>query len=313
MQRVLITGITGFIGSHLARALVQANWEVRGLKRAASDLSRLKNIPLGKLHLRTVDPGRGLDEIPEVWDVDTIVHLAGNRGQVETPMSRLIEDNLVFAMRVLEIAIAHAVPLFVNADTCLDPTIRKRAAYALSKKQFVQWAELRCRGTHTQFVNMRIHYVYGPGDQPDKFLPTMVRRCLFAASGEVIELTAGEQRKDYIYIDDAVSAFQYLIDRTSILPMFAMAECGTGESISIRELAEAIHYATGSQAELRFGAVPYLEGEPMFATADATMIKAMGWTPRVPLMEGITRTVQYEKMLRARDVQLYSDAVNLHA
>jgi nucleoside-diphosphate-sugar epimerase len=312
MQRVLITGVTGFIGSHLARALVQAHWDVHGLKRVASDLSRLKGIPLGKLWLHAVDPARGLDEVPELWDVDTVVHLAGNRGQADTPMSRLVEDNVVLSMRALEIAIAHKVPLFVNADTCLDPNIQKRAAYALSKKHFVQWAVLQCRGTQTQFVNMRIHYVYGPGDQLDKFLPTMVRRCLFASSDEVIELTAGEQRKDYIYIDDAVSAFQYLIDRASILPMFAMADCGTGVTVSIRELVEAIHYATGSEAKLRFGAVPYLEGEPMWAAADATLIRAMGWAPRVPLMEGIARTVQYEKALRAHDVQLYSNSATTY-
>lgn len=272
MKTALVTGLSGFIGTHLGRRLQELGWGVRGLKRS-------RRGPLQDEFL--------------AGPVDAVVHLATNTGRGHRVlMSQVVADNLLFSIRVAEEAVSQRVPIFVNADTCLPADSTYLPAYALSKKQFVEWGAKVCRGTATRFVNLRLYHLYGPGDRPEKFVPKIIRQCVESA-GE-IALTHGDQQRDFLYVADAVEAFVRVLAAPEKFPAFTSFDCGSGQPVTVREFVELVHRLAGSRAILRFGALPYREDEVMHYQADTGALRQLGWQPTVSLETGIKEILRQD-------------------
>jgi nucleoside-diphosphate-sugar epimerase len=258
MPLALVTGLTGFIGGHLGRALVQERWAVKHVERCSPFLAFTK-----------------------AETADAVIHLATNYGRDNDPAGRMVEDNVQFPLRLLEESIAREVPLFVNIDTSFTVDYPYQRPYTVSKKQFAQWGDVCCKNTRTKFVNLMLHIVYGPGDNAKKFVPSIIQQCL--AGGE-IKLTPGEQKKDFTYVGDVVKAIQCLLRSVDdTWAHFTTVDCGTGEAVSVREVVSLIHRITLSTATLNFGALPYRDNELMFLQADNRVLNSLGWCVGIPL------------------------------
>jgi CDP-paratose synthetase len=281
---VFITGVTGFLGSHLARALVRDGWEVHGLKRSTSDLSRLRDVA-GRVTFHDVDR-RPAPELFAAARPDAVVHLATVYGRGKETAAQVAAVNTVFPLTLLEEAIGRGARTFLHTDTCYTPDYKHLQAYTMSKRHFAEWGQTLCPAA-MRFVNLRLFHPYGPGDDPAKFVPYIIRTCLNPTAVEV-PLTAGEQRKDFIHVDDFLGAVRTILGKAEDLPGgYHTVECGTGRAVSIREFVETIHRLTGSRAVLRFGALPYRENEIMVSQADTASLRTLGWRPSVSLEEGI--------------------------
>jgi nucleoside-diphosphate-sugar epimerase len=290
-MRVYITGVTGFLGSHLARALVNEGMEVHGLKRSTSDLARLKDVA-GRIVFRDVDRESVESLFAADRRPDAIIHLATNYGRQGDAPSHLALANTIFPLSLLEIAVRRGVQTFLNADTCYTIHYKHLQNYTQSKQHLVDWGKILAT-KETRFINLKLFHPYGPGDGPTKFVPQMIRNCL-ESKGE-IRLTPGEQRKDFVYVQDVVTAIEVLLGKPQSLPDgFVSLDCGSGKAVSIREFVETVHRLTRSQAILRFGALPYRENEIMFAEADPSVLRSLGWKPTVALERGIRNIVEEE-------------------
>ena len=291
MKVVCLTGVTGFLGSHLARAFVHQGWEVHGFKRSTSDLTRLRDVR-DRMVFHDVDREPLEALFPSSRPPDAVLHLATNYGRNGELASQVAQVNTLFPLTLLEESIRREVPLFLHADTCFQVQYRFLQAYTLSKQHFAAWGEILAGGK-TRFVNVKLYHPYGPGDGPGKFVPQMIRSCL-ESNGD-IDLTLGEQKKDFIFVDDVVSAFQVLLANGDHLPAgFVSVDCGSGQATSIRTFVETVHRLTGSRARLRFGALPYRDNEVMFSQADISRLRALGWKPAIPLEDGIRRILREE-------------------
>lgn len=289
MSIILLTGATGFLGSHLAHALLSKGHEVKALKRRESSLSRLQDIH-HEISWHCVDAREDLrDDI--FSDVNFVVHAAGAYGRQGEPFKQLIETNVLFSLKVLDCAIRSGTRSFINAGSCLP---RGTDPYALSKAQFTEWGKMSIRRSATQFVNIQLEHMYGPGDDETKFVDRIVDSCLRNESE--IKLTSGSQQRDFIYISDVVDAFLTLLENpVQGESSYVDLPLGSGETIAIRELVELIHQLTDSKARLGFGEVALREEEVLFSRADITAFNKMGWKPRVSLVEGLTRTIEGKK------------------
>jgi nucleoside-diphosphate-sugar epimerase len=222
------------------------------------------------------------------------VHLATCYGRNGESHREVVEANTLFPLALLEEAIRQCVPLFVSADTCFNTWPLRYGylrSYTLSKRHFAQWGEVLAAEGPIRFLNVKLQHPYGPGDGPAKFVPQFIRDCLTRT--DEIALTPGEQKKDFIFVDDVVSALRTLLDRGDRLPAgFSEYECGSSQATSIRAFAEMVHRLTNSNARLRFGALPYRENEIMFSQANIEALAALGWRPQWSLEQGLREVLK---------------------
>jgi len=147
------------------------------------------------------------------------------------------------------------------------------------------------RAAPIQFVNIKLEHMHGPDDDSSKFTTWIVQSCL--KNIVKIELTPGEQKRDFIYIDDVVDAYKLLLKKSRQLDIgFQEFDIGSGKAVSIREFVETVKRLTGADTELAFGAKPYRENEIMHSEADITKLLALGWKPKCDLIKGLKKTIE---------------------
>jgi len=289
MPRILLTGATGFLGSHLVKALVKQNYQIIILKRPTSKLNRLKNV-LNNIISYDVDAVEISRPFKEQGKINAIIHTATCYGRANESISEILAANVIFPLKLLEIATLFNTEIFFNTDTVLYKYLN---AYALAKKHFLEWGKLATKMQKIRFINIKLEHMYGPGDNDSKFTTHIIKSCF--ANVPELKLTLGEQTRDFIYIDDVVSAYITLLQQSEYQPeWFQEYELGSGQSISIREFVETVHKITHSHTQLNFGALPYREGEIMHSQANITALQQLGWSGLTTLTEGIEKTIQQD-------------------
>jgi nucleoside-diphosphate-sugar epimerase len=289
-MRLLLTGGSGFLGSALARHLLDNGHEVALLLRESSSLARLgddaKRMQIGRCTDDTAIAAFVQDARPEA-----VIHTACSYGRHGEAPLQLLNANLRFGLVLLQAqqALGGERGLFINTSSALDPGV---SAYALSKAQFAQWGALLARTGGPRFVNVRLQHMYGPGDDASKFSTHVLHAC--RANQPSLALTAGEQRRDFIFIDDVVAAYALLLRERAQLADADEVELGSGVAPTIREFVETVHALTHSSTELKFGALPYRPNEAMHCQADIGRLRAMGWAPRHDLRSGLQETLKRE-------------------
>jgi CDP-paratose synthetase len=289
-KTILLTGATGFLGSHLADAFVKEGCQVIIFKRSFSDTWRINHL-ITKINVYNIDSEpveRAFDE----HHVDVVVHTATNYGRNNEGISKIVNDNLLFSLKLLETAVSGRVKTFVNTDTLQDKFL---SDYTLSKKQFAEWLGIFGKAENIKIVNLRLDHIYGPKDDDKKFVVWLMNQML---TSREIKLTKGEQKRDFIYIDDVVSAYLLFIHNSEKLSHFNEYDIGTGNQISIREFVMKLkgtmesEYQKTLPVELIFGKVPYREGERMEVVENITPLLRLGWKPRVNLTKGLSQVVK---------------------
>jgi len=291
MNKIFVTGSTGFLGSSIVKLLVTTGYEVHCLKRESSNLFRL-NDTLNKINLVELE-GINFIEYFKTHQIDCILHCATNYGRLEKNPIDTIEANLVLPLKILYAASNSNVKSFINTDTILDKGINH---YSLSKKQFHSWLE--SYSNDLICINVALEHFYGPGDDPSKFVTMILKEML--NNSEKINLTAGEQKRDFIFIDDVVNAFIVIIKHISTHKKgFYEYEVGSGSSIKIKFLVELIKELSECEVtKLNFGAIVYRLNEVMTSSVDISQLLELGWKPQHTLKSGLLKTIEFEKSLR---------------
>lgn len=288
VKTVLLTGATGFLGSHLLEALLKRGYRVIALKRSTSRTGRIEHL-LNQAEFIDIDRAP-MREVFEKGPVDSVIHTACSYGRSGEPASTLLETNVAFPLRLLELAAGHGVEKFLNTDTILPSGIN---GYSLSKAQFVEW--LRAFSSQIRILNLRFDHIYGPGDDEGKFVTWLLHRML--SGNDSIPLTEGKQERDFIFIDDVVNAFLHTLEMEETRD-FTSLDAGTGKLTSVRDfvlLAKKELEAQRGKAihpRLDFGKIPYRQGESMEPKLDLAPIRSLGWNSRTGLEEGLEKTIQ---------------------
>lgn len=287
-MRVLVTGATGFLGRHLVPALVDAGHEVALLKRRTSKLDALVALPGLTAHdVEDAPAGSFGGATPP----EAVIHAATDYGRDPARPLATFWANEAMPMRLLEAACG-AGAAFLNIDTFFNDGAGRYAHlgdYTLSKRHFQEWGRQLGGQGIARFANLRLHHLYGPGDGPGKFVPSIVRRCL---AGESVDLTDGRQERDFIHVSDAVAAILAVLRAEAPAGAgYRHYDVGTGESVPVRTFVMTVNELAGGRAELRFGALPTREGEFARACADPAALHALGWSPATNLRDGILSVI----------------------
>jgi CDP-paratose synthetase len=301
-MKVLITGASGFIGSHLVRSLRNHGSEIILLKRSTSNCRRIEDL-LPTLRFFDLDRKPLVDVFQENPGIDAIVHVATCYGRGGESASAILEANTLFPLGLLELASQNGVKAFLNTDTFFadNPSgYGHLNVYTVAKRQFAEWGRQMAAPLKIAFLNLKLFHVYGPLDGEEKFATRIIRSCL--SNEPEIPLTPGEQKRDFIFVHDVVDAFRALLDYSRSAPVGSLEfQAGTGRLHSIRHFVESVHGLTHSKSKLLFGALPYRENEFSFPAADSASLRALGWKPAWTLESGLEATVKSLKSASASE------------
>ncbi|MEU6170102.1 NAD-dependent epimerase/dehydratase family protein [Streptomyces tanashiensis] len=307
-RRAVVTGAAGFIGSHLAHALVQAGAIVIGVDRrdpatdptAAANLAVLQGLP-GYMHV-TADLLSCAIE-PLLVDANSVFHLAGIPGVRPSwgpKFGEYVASNVLATHRFMDAVSRMGVPRLVvaSSSSVYGPTDggasvetdrpQPASPYAVTKLAEEQLCLVHSTQAHcpTSVVALRYFTVYGPRQRPDMF----THRALTAAlAGRPLRLYGdGHQRRDFTYIDDAVSA---TIAAATIPTASGVINIGGGSSASLLEVINIANSLAGREIQVhqehpRSGDVLTTRANPGRAH------EVLGWRPQVDLHTGMRAHMQ---------------------
>lgn len=286
-RKALVTGVTGFIGHHLAHSLIKDGWDVTVIVRNGSSDAR---VPAGANLARHDGSTSQMLEIFHQARPEVVFHLASKIVTRHSPndLDALVDSNLRFGLQLLEAAVSVGCERFINTGTGwqhfenqeYDPV----CLYAATKQAFEDLIEYYVRVAGLKVVTLKLHDNYGEDDPRGKLMALLLNA---ARSGEFLDLSPGEQRIDLINVRDVAAAFMMADDVLSRqsgsahLRYMIKAE----NTISIRELAELITKVTGRPVNARWGARPYREREVMHPSDRGEPVP--GWKQTITLEQGI--------------------------
>lgn len=289
MPRSVVTGASGFIGRALCRELLAQGGEVVALcRRLPADLVPGVEAVACDLTDR-VELRRALAEARADW----LFHLAGfTRATRELEAVTIAFDaNVVPTVNLLAAATHVGFQRIVLAGSQEegDPRQAPTSPYAASKMTATLYARLCHQLYGTPVSIARIFMVYGPGQRAvHKIVPHTILTLL---RGGELEFTRAQRRLDWVFIDDvarglvAVAAHPELAGES--------VDLGTGRPTSLREVVEHLVTLLNPRAVPRFGALPDRPGEQEPVADTARTARLAGWQARVPLEEGLDRTVRH--------------------
>jgi len=287
MKTLLLTGATGFLGSYLCKQLI-GEYHIIATRRQTSNFKRLIGLS-DKITWIDV-AANSLKKAFYEHEIFTVIHCATQYGRKEVDNLETIEANMILPLRVLEICQKHSTKLFINTDTILD---KRMSYYTFSKSQFKDW--MKFCSSKLSCINMELEHFYGPYDDDSKFVTWLIH--VLIKEEPQLELTQGEQTRNFIYVSDVVSAVQTILNQSSEFNKgFYNFQVGSDSETKIKELVTLIKELTGNQTtKLKFGSLPYRENEVMKVNIDTAPLRKLGWKEKVSLKEGLIKTITEEK------------------
>jgi GDP-L-fucose synthase len=307
-DRIVVTGGTGFLGSHLTAALGDAGFrDVISLGSSDFDLTREDDV----------------ERMFAAHSPEVVVHLAATVGGIGANRrypGTYYYKNLMMGALLMERARRSGIRRFLSAGTiCSYPKFtpvpfreedlwdgypeETNAPYGLAKKMLLVQSEAYRAEFGFDGVNVLVVNLYGPGDHFDPeishVIPALIRKCVEAVdagSGEIEIWGTGTATREFLYVEDAARG---IVAALRGLEGSEPVNLGAGSEISIRELAERIAAAAGFKGRFRFDPSKP-DGQPRRCLDTSRAETLLGWRAETSLEEGLARTVAWYRS-RARE------------
>lgn len=277
---IFITGASGYLGSQLVKKLSETHQCV-SLIRKSSSHARLENIHADVAY---IDDLNSLERAFDKYRPEVVINTIALYGRKNESLSDLISANISVPSDLYALSDKYNCKAFLHTGTSLPSDV---SPYAATKNTFVELIE-QTHSSAMKFINVALEHFYGSEDDSSKFTSYVIDSCL---NNDDLSLTSGLQQRDFIYIDDVVSAYQTLIQNLEKLLSIETISVGSGIAPTVKEFVETVHKVSKSQSVLNFGVVPMREKELMYSCADITRLQDLGWRNNYSLKQGIKRVI----------------------
>ena len=306
--RVLVTGATGFIGSHLVRRLVDDGVDVHALSSVVSSVYPVRLAPLRDrvtLHGGNLIDRSAMDSVVADAQPTHVFHLGAytHVGKSWQRVDECIQTNVQGTVNLLQALEGSAYQRFVYFGTSeiygdVDVPFREDAVvspispYSVSKYAGERFCRMFHQGRGWPVVMIRPFNAYGPAQTPDRVIPEIIGRAL---RGDELKMTMGRQTREFNYVEDLVDG----IVRAGTVEGIdgEIINLGCGEEISMRDLATVILELLGNPIEAKFGALPERPTEIPRMFCDNTRARELlGWEPQHSLRQGLVKTIEWYRV-----------------
>ncbi len=299
-KSVLVTGGTGFIGSHLVHALVNLGAKTFVLTQKKSDVWRLSDIQDKITFIYGNLCNLDLEDFAQLETLDIVFHLAAaGVNPKHNSSAELTQVNVLGTVKILDIAKHFQVNRFVYCGSCFEygsgqnlketqPPV-PMSEYAASKSSGWLMTQSFYHRYHLPTVSLRPFTVYGAFESPHRLIPQTIVSALAHAD---IELTGGEQTRDFVFVEDVVRGFlQAATESEAIGGTFNLC---SGTETSVKTLVSHIIKLTNSQSKPRFGAYPYRDTELWELSGNPELSKSvLSWRASISLEQGLSKTIAW--------------------
>lgn len=301
-MRCLVTGATGHLGVPLVRLLVENGCEVAVLVRPSSDLTRWGEAG-SKVQTITGDLSDVAASAKAISDfaAQTVFHL-GWHGVANAQWNDLkqIDHNLQGSVHLARLCIDAGCRCWIGLGSQAEygrvagalhedlPT-RPETLYATTKVCTQLLTQNLCKTNDVRFAWLRLMATYGPWDAANHLIAFVIRELL---QGRKPSLTKGEQRWDYLFVDDAAQALWQMANS----PANGIFNLGSGKAQSLRDIVTTVRDLIDPDLPLGWGEVPYSPNQVMNLHSNITrLVQATGWKPTTPFQDGLQRTIAWQK------------------
>lgn len=291
-MRVMVTGATGFVGSEVVLGLVAEGHAVTAIDRDPVLLRRLAESSPGISAVAfDLERREGLAPLLAEARPDGLIHLAWYADPVDYLTAHANVASLEMTVALVEAALSSGCRRIVGGGSCVEyalldrPLVESdpadpRTLYAASKHAAWQIARVMAKEAGAQLAWTRMFHIHGPGENPRRLLPWVVRQL---RSGVLVPLTDGTQVRDHLHVTDVASALTAILASGTA----GIYNVCSGEPVTLRHVLETLGDLLGRTDQLRFGELPHRPSETMFLTGDSTRLRSLGWSPRFGLRDGL--------------------------
>ena len=292
MITAIVTGAGGFIGRHVVRQAMRLGWNVHAVVSPNDQRSGIEGATLHGIDLTERTAIHALRRL----EANVLIHLAAvtppaSENQVGFDRNIAMAETIRSAARAvrMRVVVAGSSAEYGNSGRSIDehvelhPVTRYGAAKALITRSLLAETEAGV----VDAVVLRPFIVYGPGQRAGMFVPDLIAACVRRVP---FDMTAGEQRRDFVYVEDAARAF--LLAATASLAHERVINVASGNPARLLDVAHHVAALCGASDSLRVGARPYRDGEGMELSGSTSLAAtALHWRALTPLDVGLEQTV----------------------
>jgi nucleoside-diphosphate-sugar epimerase len=301
-QTILITGSTGFLGSHITEAFMDAGYTIIATKRLSSKMNNCYAFK-DKVGWINIDDMNWQEQVIE-HHPQTIIHTAWF-GVGAKQRDDLIEQskNLEFLASLLSIARdantkrfigfgSQAEYGFFSEKVSEDYPINPNSAYGITKYLASELIEKYCTQNRIDWCWLRLFSFFGEKEGSNWFIPTVVKKIL---SGEKLDMTPGMQRYAYMYVKDLAKTIVNIQQCHGFVN--GIYNLSSNTSYTLKEVVEKIIHLLGTQnVNVNFGVFPYRENQPMKIEGNNEKLeKIIGKIVETDFEDNLKATIDYYK------------------
>jgi UDP-glucose 4-epimerase len=304
-SRVLVTGASGFIGSHLTKRLVAEGAEVHAVTPAVSSVYPERLLDLRSsivLHEANITDRSAMDALAKIVKPSIVFHLAAytHVGKSWQRVDECVQTNVQGTVSLLQALDSVGYDRFVNTGTSEiygdievpfreDANVNPNSPYSVSKYAAERFCRMFRQGHGWPIVLVRPFNAYGPAQSPDRIIPETIVRAL---RKQELKTTSGKQTREFNYVSDLVDGF--VLAGTVPDIEGELINLGGGEEIAIRDVVTTVLDVMGNPITAEIGALPDRPTEIWRMFCDSTKARELlGWKPKHTLREGLEQTIEW--------------------
>ena len=294
MKYILLTGGTGFIGSHIVERLLNENYKLLLVKRSSSNLWRINHL-LDNANLVLVDNGN-LKDIFTNYSIEGVFHLATHyiKNHEYQDIESIIESNIEFPSKLIDLSVNADIKYFINTGTFFEynktiplsetSIIHPFNFYSSTKIAFEDILKYYFNEYDINIATLKLFTPYGPRDDVKKIIPYLIINLL---NNNEVKINNPNNYLDIVHVSDIAEAYLKLKDKILKFRNYEVFNVSNDISYSIGDILSVIKFNLNLQNK------PTLN--PKVFANSSKINSTLNWKPELDIFEGINNTIDYYK------------------